>query len=291
MGQILLTGATGFLGSHLLEAFLKEGHQVTATKRRNSNMWRIESMLPHCEIVNINEIPVEKLMRQSQFDAVIHTVCDYGRQGHSAFEITRTNLMLGLELLDAAVNNGVNTFINTDSLLSPDVNAYALSKHQFVDWLKFYSNRIQVINLRLEHMYGPKDDPTKFVSWLLTQFKTKVKRIPLTEGYQKRDFVFITDVVNAYKTTFNASSELTEYTDFDVGSGSLTSVREFVTALKDAYRAIDSECETELGFGDSPMRNNEKSEVKVDLSALHRLNWQNTTTLNEGLKKLLREYK
>jgi nucleoside-diphosphate-sugar epimerase len=230
-------------------------------------------------------------MRQRQYDAVIHTVCDYGRQGQSAFEITQTNLMLGLELLDAAANNGVNTFLNTDSLLSPDVNAYALSKHQFVDWLKFYSNRIQVINLRLEHMYGPKDDPTKFVSWLLTQFKTKVKRIPLTEGYQKRDFVFITDVVNAYKTTFNSSSELTEYTEFDVGSGSLTSVREFVTALKDAYREVDRDCITELGFGDTPMRSNEKSEIKVDLSALHGLNWENTTTLDEGLKTLVREYR
>lgn len=290
MALILLTGATGFLGSHLLEAFINEGHQVTATTRRNSNVWRIKSMLKHCEVVNIDELPVVEVMKQRQYDTVIHTVCDYGRQGHSAFEITRTNLMFGLELLDVAVTTGVKSFMNTDSLLSPDVNAYALSKHQFVDWLKFYSNRIQVINLRLEHMYGPKDDPAKFVTWLLSQFKTKVKRIPLTEGYQKRDFVFITDVVNAYKATFEASSDLLAYNEFDVGSGRLISVREFVTALKDAYCVIDSECKTELGFGDNPMRSNEKSDVNVDLTALHRLNWKTLTPLDEGLKKLVREY-
>lgn len=291
MSQILLTGATGFLGSHLLEAFLKEGHKVTATKRRNSNVWRIESMLPHCEIVDLDEIPVSELMRQREYEVVIHTVCDYGRQGQSAFEITQTNLMLGVELLEAAISSGVKTFINTDSLLSPNVNAYALSKHQFVDWLKFYSNQIQVINLRLEHMYGPKDDPNKFVSWLLAQLQMKVKRIPLTEGHQKRDFVFITDVVNAYTATFHASSELPKYAEFDVGSGKLTSVREFVTALKDAYREVNKACITELGFGDVSMRSNEQTEVKVDLLALHRLNWRNITTLNDGLVKLVREYK
>lgn len=289
MSQILLTGANGFLGSHLLEALLKEGHQVTATKRKNSNMWRIESMLSKCEFVNIDERSVADLMCQRQYDVVIHTACDYGRQGNTASEIAQTNLMLGLELLEAAVNNGVKSFINTDSLLSPNVNAYALSKHQFVEWLKFYSNRIQVINMRLEHMYGPKDDPTKFVSWLLQQFKRNTKRIPLTEGSQKRDFVFVTDVVNAYKATFKAAGELPEFSEFDVGSGSLISVKKFVIALKNAFCEVNPDCRTELGFGDIPMRNNETLEVKVDLSALQILNWKNITTLDEGLKRLVQE--
>ncbi len=68
----------------------------------------------------------------------------------------------------------------------------------FVEWLKYFSDRIKVVNLKLEHMYGPKDDDSKFVTWITNQMLNNISSIDLTEGTQKRDFIYIDDVVDAY---------------------------------------------------------------------------------------------
>jgi dTDP-D-glucose 4,6-dehydratase len=52
--------------------------------------------------------------------------------------------------------------------------------------------------MKLEHMYEPKDDETKFVPWLISQLQQGVERVPLAEGKQLRDFIYIDDVVTAY---------------------------------------------------------------------------------------------
>ena len=289
MSKVLITGATGFLGSYLVEAFIQQGCEVTVLKRSTSDTWRIQPWLSQCQVENIDESSIEKILASQRYDTVIHTACDYGRQGHTAFQITQTNLMFGLEVLQSSVNNNVKFFINTDTLLPADLNAYALSKHQMVDWLKFFSHKIKVVNLKLEHMYGPKDDPTKFVNWLIQQFADNVVRVPLTNGIQQRDFVYITDVVSAFITTYKSIRQLPSYSEFEVGSGTLTPVRDFVTSLKQVYQCKYPECITELGFGDIAMREGELMEIKVDLNPLHALEWRCMTSLDKGLKKLLEE--
>ena len=54
--RILLTGATGFLGSHLLESFISQGFDVSILKRSTSNTWRINHLLEKVRIYNLDEI-------------------------------------------------------------------------------------------------------------------------------------------------------------------------------------------------------------------------------------------
>ena len=113
--------------------------------------------------------------------------------------------MFALRVLEVAILFDTDSFFNTDSLLPKYLNTYSLSKAQFVEWLKQLSYKIQCVNLRLEHMYGPKDDKTKFVPWLLDQMINSIEEIKLTLGTQKRDFIYIDDVVSAYMLLLNES--------------------------------------------------------------------------------------
>lgn len=282
---VLLTGATGFLGSHLLKALVKEGHKLIILKRSNSNLWRIASLLDQVTSYDLDRVPLTKAFEDQHIDAVIHTACHYGRNGAPAHEIVETNLMLGLQLLDAATFFNTTTFFNTDTLLQKHLNVYTLSKKQFVEWLQQRSEQIQIVNFKLEHMYGPLDDTTKFVPWVISQLVQNVPQIDLTPGEQLRDFIYIDDVVSAYLTTLKQSAQLPVFSEFDVGTGTFTSVRQMVELLKTTFEAKHGPIDTKLNFGAVPYRNGEMMQVEVDNSALVRLGWNPNTTLPAGLEK------
>ena len=81
--NILLTGATGFLGSHLLTRMLLDGHRVLATKRSSSNIWRIKKWLGHSNLTlyDIDKVDPRDMFEKSSVDIIIHTATEYGRGG------------------------------------------------------------------------------------------------------------------------------------------------------------------------------------------------------------------
>lgn len=287
MKTILLTGATGFLGSHLLEALLKEGYLVVILKRSTSNTYRIQHLLDRLKAYDIDRLPLEQAFKDQRIDVVMHTACSYGRNGQDANEVAETNLLFSLRLLDAATAFNIDTFFNTGTLLPKFLNAYALSKSQFCEWLRQRSNQIQVVNLKLEHIYGPKDDQTKFVPWLIGQLEYGVERIPLTEGKQLRDFIYIDDVVAAYMLTLAKATQLVEWNEFDVGTGKLIGVREFVTAIHSAFSECNGICKTELGFGDIPLREGELMTVELDNTSLINFGWSARVSIEHGIAQTI----
>jgi len=76
---ILLTGPTGFLGSHLLQALLNEGYKVIILKRSFSDTWRINHLLDNLKSYDINKTPLEKPFEENKIDIIIHTATNYGR--------------------------------------------------------------------------------------------------------------------------------------------------------------------------------------------------------------------
>lgn len=134
MKNILLTGATGFLGSHLLGALLKQGYKVTILKRSTSDTWRIKNLVDNVHAYDVDVTPLEQAFKDRQVHAVIHTACSYGRNNQPDHEVVETNLLFGLRLLDAAIAFNVQTFVNTDTFFNDGkssqkyLNAYSLSK-------------------------------------------------------------------------------------------------------------------------------------------------------------------
>jgi len=284
---ILLTGATGFLGSHLLESFMQAGYEVVVLKRSKSDLWRIKHLCHQLKLYNIDEISPESIFSENKIDFVVHTATSYGRKNESIPEIIQTNLIFGLALLDAAIKNNVKCFVNTDTLLPKDINAYALSKNQFAAWLELESKKIQVINLKIEHMYGPKDDIKKLVPWVISQLKLNVPSISLTPGNQLRDFVHIDDVVSAFITSIEQLSKLDNFNEFEVGTGLSIPVRQFIEHVKLSFENHNGRSDTKLDFGKQPYRSGEPMHIKVNNQNLIKLGWSPKTSYVEGINNLM----
>ncbi len=173
--RVLLTGATGFVGSHLLVALNKAGHRLVAIKRPSSVL-----PLPIRGIDNVNWIDNDqeltaKLKALDKFDAVIHLATNYGNKSRDWVEVERDNVELPLLLLQYAVGNDCGMFINTDTFFSRKAYSYShmeeyiLTKQHFAAWGELAALKtpgFAFINARLEHVYGPSDRSQKFIPWL-----------------------------------------------------------------------------------------------------------------------------
>lgn len=202
-------------------------------------------------------------------------------------EILDTNLLFGLKLLEESINANVKAFINTDTLLDRDINAYALSKSQLVDWMQFLSNQnTKMINIKIEHMYGLKDDENKFVYWLINQLKQNVEQIDLTSGIQKRDFIYIDDIVNAYETIIKNIDILSLYEEFELGTGNSIEVKDFI---KKIYKEISQKqnLNTKLNFGAISYRDNENMNMQANIKKLQNLNWKPKVSIEDGIKNII----
>lgn len=285
--NILITGANGFLGSHLLSSFLQEGYNVVVLKRSTSDLWRINHLCNQIKLHDIDIIAPETIFAENNIDIVVHTATSYGRSNETTEEIVQTNLIFGLSLLETAIKNNVKCFVNTATLLPKDLNPYSLSKHQFSAWLELQSKKIQVINLKIEQIFGPKDDIKKLVPWVIHQLKLQVPSINLTTGNQLRDFIYIDDVVSAFVACIDQHSKLNDFNEFEVGTGQSIPVRAFIEQIKLSFENYFGTSATKLDFGKLPNRSGEPMHIKVDHQNLIKLGWSPKTSYIEGINKLM----
>ena len=290
---VLLTGATGFLGSHILSALLKNGFNVVILKRSFSDTWRIDHLMHQIKSYNIDSTPFEKVFEEQKIDIIIHTATNYGRKNESVSQLVEDNILFSLKILETASLYNTDIFFNTDTLQNRNLSDYTLSKKQFVEWLRRFSDarKIKVVNLRLEHIFGPGDNNTKFVVWLMEQMLSKRDEINLTKGEQKRDFIYIDDVVRVYLLLLRQSGILSQFSEFDIGTGEPIRIKEFVLKLKETIELVYKEpVLTKLNFGTIPYRKGEMMEVKEDVNPLFNLGWKPDITLTEGLEIVVKEF-
>ena len=279
--RVLLTGATGFLGSNLAKTLIKQGYEVSIIKRSTSNMFRLKDVLGQFETFDLGAVSIEQCLQEARADIVIHCATDYGRKQVEPSAIIEANLILPLKLLELSRRNGVKCFINTDTFLDKGINYYSLSKKQFKDWLDTFSTELVCVNVTLEHFYGPLDDKTKFVSFVIEKLLTNASEIALTEGNQKRDFIFIDDVIAAFLTIISRVGSMPNGSyEFGVGTNNMIAIKELVELI----REVTGNTFTRLNFGAIPYRKNEIMASNIDTTAIRALGWATKYSLIEGLQ-------
>lgn len=137
--------------------------------------------------------------------------------------------------------------------------------------------------MKVFHMYGPNDTPSKFVPWVISAIKSGKKYLDLTPGEQKRDFIYIDDVVAAYEAVLKQSKNFSgAVSEFEVGTGYSVTIKEFVNSIKEITKST-----TELKFGALPYRGNEMMDAKANNKQLIELGWKPMNTAVQGLRKIL----
>lgn len=290
--KILLTGASGFLGSALALNLLDAGHDVALLLRPHSSVQRLRNKERQCRIMRAaSDDDVTGFVAAIAPDAVIHTACSYGRRGETTLELFDANVRLGLLLLHALQKAAVPRrvcFVNTGSALAPEVSLYALSKHQFAQWGRSLSTqtpeRLQFVNVQLQHMYGAGDDRSKFSTHVLHACHANQPVLELTAGEQERDFIYIADVVGAYQTLLAQAGGLAPFENIEVGSGQAPTLRSFVQTVHELTQSM-----TRLDFGALPYRPNEAMHCRADISRMRTLGWQPAFDLRAGLAQTIEQ--
>jgi len=278
--SILLTGATGFLGSHLATRLLEEQYDVIIAKRSSSDNFRIKNIINDLKCYDVDEIEIDEVFTQ-KVDMIIHCATEYGRGKSDITSMLEANLMLPLKLLECGKKNGVTCFINTDTVLDKYVGDYSFSKYQFKEWLKLKSKDIICINMALEHFYGPFDGKTKFISNIIDKLLHNTLKIELTKGEQIRDFIYIDDIVSAYMTIIdNISTLSTGFHHYEIGTNHPITIKGCVELMKN----ISGNNSTLFNFGSIPYRENELMESLANTDKIRELGWKPQFSIEDGLR-------
>jgi nucleoside-diphosphate-sugar epimerase len=286
---ILLTGATGFLGSHLLKKLVSlDIYNLVVLKRSISNTFRISEAIEKVQTYDLDKISLETVFAHHKVDYILHCATDYGRKNSPVQLIIEANLLLPLKLLELGKQNGIKSFINTDTILDKRINAYSLSKKQFKEWLNLSKNSLACVNIALEHFFGPGDDKTKFSSYIIDSLLRGVESIDLTKGEQQRDFIYIDDCVDAFLTIIDYVKNLTSgFYEFEIGTNQPVTIKDFVLLIKE----LSGNTATVLNFGALPYRENEVMECRTNTEPICKLGWAPKFSLKLGLLKTIEREK
>ena len=288
--KIFITGGTGFLGSNIINKLLSQKkYDVHVLCRNSSKFVRINKKnLKKIKIYKLEHANLENIFIKKKFDAVIHCATNYGLRQQDISEIIQPNLILPMRLLDLCKNYNVKAFLNTDTILNKNISNYSLSKYHFTEWLKLFSKEFYCTNIKIEHFFGPKDDDTKFVIYIIKSFLNNSPSIQLTKGIQKRDFVYIDDVVSAINKILNYSlTKKGGFETFEIGSGKNISIKNIVLLIKKLCKNKITKTE----FGKLNMRKNDALSVSLNLNKIYKLNWKPKYSLNSSLEKTIKYYK
>jgi len=280
--KVLVTGGTGYLGRNLCARLSELGYRPVVLLHSPDSLHKVPaSWQQKVDVVVWGEQDLDPLFEQEGFGAVLHLATCYGRRGEAPATLLEANCLYPLRILERALSAGVPLFLNAGTSLPGGLNAYALSKDQFVQWSRLLQdNRSTVfLNLQLEHFYGPGDGDEKFTSWLFRQLLENAPEIGLSEGLQKRDFLFIDDLVAAVVCLLQKGRWSDgAWVDVPIGSGQSVTIRDFVELARTVAGAT-----SRLNFGAVPVRRGEPQDLQADTHILRQLGWSPKYSLAEGI--------
>ena len=191
---ILITGITGFLGSHLAEKFCEKGETVIGLKRKSSDLTRINALKDKIILYCIDSMNISNILFEHNIEFVIHTATSYGDINQKSL-ILASNFELPKLLLDQCLLQKKNIkFINISTFfckkidistieLSEKHSAYIFTKKlfEYYGMIKSTNEYLSFLDVKLEHVYGPNDNvENKFIPLMIKSMLANKNEIELS---------------------------------------------------------------------------------------------------------------
>ena len=289
MSIIFITGGTGYLGSNLIKSLNYERNDIWVIKRSISATNRLDGYESKINYFNIEEGLSKLFESKKEVETIIHLATNRGRNNEKEEEVYRVNFDFPKELFDLSLSFNVSTFINADTGLPPDFNAYTSSKKKFKNYAKkeIKESNMKFFNLEIENFFGPNDSEGQFTAQLISSCLKDLDKIDLSSGNQIRDFFHIQDLIECINHIMKCSTKLDKgFYNLPVGSGEAIPLKFFCSLVKKKTGS-----KIKLNFGAIPYRENEVMNSVADLSDIKKLGWTPRISLSKAIDMTLKDWK
>jgi len=304
--NILVTGATGFVGSNLVRRLISKGHYIHILTRKLSNTWRLFdcfSDLYNHTIDLVNKEELKGLINKIQPDVIFHLATSgiYGGIRRPDREVIETNFLGTVNLINACNDIDYECFVNTGSSseygpkkesmketdLCEPINLYGISKCAATLYGQCIaqSKDKPIIGLRLFSPFGPFDDKSRLMTYAITN-ALQNKTLLLGNPNSVRDYIYIEDVLDIYIQSMKIAPRLKGEV-FNVGSGSQQTVSYIVNKI---IEITDSKSEIKWNSFSGRAHDTEKWEADIE-KVSRCFNWHPKYHLDDGIRQTISWFK
>ncbi len=305
--KVLVTGAFGFIGSHLSRSLLKEGAEVYALVRKESSQDRVKDIIEDIKVYfgDIRDYSaVSSCVKDSKPQIIFHLAAlrDVRRDLELVNAVIDVNIKGLVNLVNAAVKGKISLecFINTGTceeygdLTVPfsegrresPVSPYSFSKVSatYFSQMVFKTEGLPMVTLRPFLTYGPFQDRDMFIPSLISHC-LEGRDFKMTRGDQTREFNYVDDIVDAYLRAAVCKEAIGEV--INIGNGIEYRIRSVAEKILDymgrPVNLLIGKLDKRIGEPEHFFCRNDK--------AKRILNWLPKVSLDRGLQKTINWYK
>jgi UDP-glucose 4-epimerase len=296
--RILVTGGAGFIGSHIVDACVSAGHDVTVIDDLSTG--HRENVNPRARFLplDVRSGELDALFRDARFDVVSHQAARGNVRAslEDPWVYADVNVKGGVNILEAARRHGTRKVVysSTGGCVYGELqycpaderhpirprDPYGASKASFELYLPVYEMNygLQYTILRYPNVYGPRQDPfgeAGVVSIFTGQMLLGKPTLINGDGEQSRDYVFVEDVVRANMMAL----ERGDNEAFNLGWGRGTTVNQIFHGLRSITGYAGEEHHGPAKLGEVRRNDLDASKIKAALG------WEPRVPLEEGLRR------
>ena len=290
MKRVLITGITGYIGSHLARALLdnSEVHGLVRSPLRTEYIADIRDRLRLVAVDDTYE-SVDAALAAVRPEIVYHLAAFYtgAHSAQAAPKLIASNITFGGHLLEAMAAYHIPALVYASTVMAHyegaayrPLNLYAATKQAFSDLLAYYTDAgfMRAVTLVLSDTYGPGDHRPKILN-LIKQAVESGEKIALSAGTQTYDVVYIDDVVSAFRT---AGEQLL---NGQLGNDTFQVVPEAPLSLRETVEKMlqVNHLTLNAGWGERPAAEREMlSEIRIHPTLP---GWSPKVLLEDGLQR------